>query len=166
MTALRRGEARTSRLPIDPDLPAPPGRGDRPPFGIVSLGLVALGGGLGSLSRYEVSLALPDHPGHFPATTLLVNVSGAFLIGVILTSLVDLGRAGSPRLFSCVGILGGWTTMSTLALDADELIVRGRVDLMIAYALASIIGGAIATALGMLVADRTLARRDRTAVQA
>lgn len=154
-----RGAPGPARLPVDPDLPSPPRRGARPPFAPLHLLLVFLGGATGTLGRYELSLAMPDHLGSFPWTTLVINVSGSFLIGVILTTLVEFGHAGPPRLFSCVGMLGGWTTMSTLALDADELVAQHRVALMLAYSLGSILLGALAAGVGILVAERGLQRR-------
>jgi fluoride exporter len=90
----------------------------------------------------------------FPTTILLVNLSGAFLIGLILSVLVRIDRTGAPRLFSCVGVLGGWTTMSTAAVSADLLIAHGHVLLGLGYLALSLLGGALATSGGIVLAHR------------
>ena len=89
------------------------------------LATVALGGVIGSLGRYAVGVALPHRPGAFPWATLVVNVTGAFAMGLLVAYLVD--RPGAHRLarpFVGVGVLGGWTTFSALAVDVVQLGAR------------------------------------------
>lgn len=75
--------------------------------------LVGAGGAIGAIARYAASLQF----GARPLTTFGVNVSGALLIGVVAGS--TIGAADSRwRLFLATGILGGYTTFSTLALEA------------------------------------------------
>lgn len=81
--------------------------------------LVALAAGLGAVARYLVDRAIPPH--HFPRGTIVVNVSGSFLLG-LLTGLVS----GSAYPVVAVGLLGGYTTLSTFAVETMALSERGR----------------------------------------
>ena len=118
------------------------------------MSLVGLGGALGTLARYACAQTWPDRSGHFPLTIFLVNVSGALLIGALLTWLSRAGRMDSPRLFCSVGVLGGWTTMSTFAIGFDELLAHRHPAIALLYAASTLITGAIATGFGISVATR------------
>ena len=87
---------------------------------------VGLGGFLGSVLRYLLSLAPLSRAGAFPWNTLVTNVLGAFAIGLIAA----LSRGGSldPRLvlFLKTGVCGGFTTFSTFALETAGLLQSGR----------------------------------------
>ncbi|WP_407703365.1 fluoride efflux transporter FluC [Streptomyces triticirhizae] len=109
--------------PIDPDLPAPP---PVPPPTV--LAVVAVGGSLGALARYGAALRWPTPPGAFPWTTLVVNVLGCLLIGCLLVVLTEV-PAPHPLLrpFLATGVLGGFTTLSTHAVDVETLLRDGRV---------------------------------------
>lgn len=115
------------------------------------LGTVAVGGVLGSLGRWGVGLALPHGAGDFPWATFVVNVTGAFAMGLLVAFLVD--RPGVHRLarpFVGVGLLGGWTTFSALAVDAVQLGAAHQVQLGVLYVGATFLVGTIAVAAGML----------------
>ena len=142
--------------PIDPDLPSPQGASPRGPFNFANLTLVGVGGALGTLARYACSLTWPTASGTFPTTILLVNLSGAFLIGLTLSVLVRIGRTGGPRLFSCIGVLGGWTTMSTASVSADLLIAHGHALAGLGYLALSLCGGAIATSSSIALAHHVV----------
>jgi len=140
--------------------PAPaPGRarGPRPghdaSFGVL---LAVLAGGLlGTLGRYEVGQAWPAAPGGFPAATFVINTSGAFVLGLVLS--VILGRAGHPRhlrAFVGTGLLGGWTTYSTLAVEATTLLKGAHLAVAAAY-----LGTTLVAGLGAAVAGIALGRR-------
>jgi CrcB protein len=134
---------------VDPDEP-PPG-----PLGGDVLAAVALGGALGAAARYEVGLTWPVHAGRFPTSTLAINTSGAFAIGLVLAVL--LARFPNHRYarpFLCVGVLGGWTTMSTLAVEADLLVRDGHVPAALGYVAATVLAGMLATFTGMLAGRR------------
>lgn len=114
---------------------------------------VAVGGAVGSVLRYLVSNWFTDRLGpDFPWGTFTINVSGAFLIGIVLQ--LAAARAGiSPyvRLFIATGILGGYTTFSTFAyetyvLGAGNLSLQG-----FGYAAGSVIAGVAAAYLGVIV---------------
>ncbi|MDT0274470.1 fluoride efflux transporter CrcB [Blastococcus goldschmidtiae] len=115
----------------------------------------ALGGALGALARWGVAEALPYQPGSWPTATLLVNVAGCLLLGLLI-GLVD---AGSPwlRPFLGTGVLGGFTTYSAFAVETVQLTDAGRPGLAAGYVAASVLGGVAASALGTL-AGRAAAR--------
>lgn len=110
----------------------------------------ALGGALGALARWGVTEALPHSPGAWPWATLLVNLTGCLLIGILLAVL--LGRFPAHpwlRPFLATGVLGGWTTYSTFAVDTVQLADAGAWGAAAGYVIASILGGAMAVAGGL-----------------
>jgi CrcB protein len=130
-------------------------RGARTPVDVATLVTVALGGVIGSLGRYAVGAALPHADGDFPWATLAVNVSGAFAMGLLVAYLVD--RPGAHRLarpFLGVGVLGGWTTFSALAVDVVQLGVADRVQVALAYVTATFLVGTLAVAAGSALGQR------------
>ena len=94
----------------------------RAPWAVLSV--IALGGSLGALARFGLSVAFPAGPAGFPWATFGINVSGSLLIGVLA---VFVSRANRPLLrpFAGVGVLGGFTTFSTYVVDIQRL-VDGR----------------------------------------
>ena len=111
----------------------------------------AAGGALGALARWAVAAALPHPRGGWPWATLLVNLTGCLVIGALLAVL--LARyAHSPwlRPFLAVGVLGGYTTYSTFAVDVVQLTRAGHGLLAVAYLLASVVGGVLAVVIGRL----------------
>ncbi|MEH6378777.1 fluoride efflux transporter CrcB, partial [Streptomyces sp. KLMMK] len=123
---------------------------------------VSLGGGAGAAARYGAGLLWPAPPGAFPWTTLLINVVGCALIGVLLTVIAEL--AAPHRLlrpFLGTGVLGGFTTFSTYTVDAQRLIEDGRVATALAY-LAGTLAGALATVLVAATATKAFLLRRRT----
>lgn len=117
--------------------------------------VVALGGVIGSLGRYAVDVLLPHVAGEFPWATWVVNVSGAFVMGLLVAFLVD--RPGIHRLarpFLGVGILGGWTTFSALAVDVVQLGAADHVTLTLAYVSTTFLFGTLAVGAGTAVGQR------------
>ncbi|WP_049567060.1 FluC/FEX family fluoride channel [Streptomyces sp. SBT349] len=110
--------------PPEPRRPPPPGPGPRP-WGPV-LAAVAAGGALGTAARYGAYLLWPTTRHGFPWTTLLINVVGCALIGVLMVLATE---AFAPhrlvRPFLGTGVLGGFTTFSTYAQDAEHLLTGG-----------------------------------------
>ena len=102
---------------------------------------VGLGGLVGSVLRYLVSLAPLRHESGFPLITLLINVLGAFALGLVLAA---AGRSAlvDPRamLFLKVGLCGGFTTFSTFALEAHQLLSGGKPAVALLYMLLSSYG--------------------------
>jgi CrcB protein len=128
-----------------------------PRFGLSISTMVAIfvGGALGTVSRYELDAHHPIAPGHFPWVTLLINLSGSFAIG-LLVPLTDhlTPRVAVARPLLIVGVLGGWTTYSTLAVEATLLVKDGAVATFVAYLAATLVGG-----LALVVAGTALGRR-------
>ena len=103
--------------------------------------IVFLGGGLGSALRHGINhLSARTLGTEFPYGTLIINVSGSLVMGLIAGYLAFKGDASQHwRLFLMTGILGGYTTFSAFSLDAALLYERGAMGLAALYVLASVI---------------------------
>jgi len=89
--------------------------------------LVAAGGGIGAVLRYLIGIFLAVRLGpDFPWGTFFVNVTGSFLIGIVLALVEDGILSPEARLFLAVGILGGYTTFSTYSYEAVQLMANGE----------------------------------------
>ena len=112
---------------------------------------VALGGAAGSLLRFAASNWVTAHwPQHFYGATLAVNLVGCLLIGYLYgTFLVRPEVPLELRAGLIVGVLGGLTTFSSFSLDTLRLLESGQVPLALLYAPASVLGGLLATWLGL-----------------
>jgi CrcB protein len=118
---------------------------------------VAVGGALGALGRYGIGLLLPHPSGAFPWATFLINVLGGLLIGMLIVVVTERGRAHPlARPFFVTGILGGFTTFSTYAVDAQQLIAVGRVGVAGAYLAGTLVAAVGATWVGLTLARRVL----------
>lgn len=114
--------------------------------------VAALGGALGALARWGLAEALPHGSGDWPWSTLLVNLIGCFAIGALLAVLLArFPRSPWLRPFLAVGVLGGFTTYSTFAVDVVRLTGAGHQVLAVAYVLASVLGGVLAVLAGLLL---------------
>lgn len=102
--------------------------------------LVMIGGALGSLARYSVSLWFGRQP--FPFATLVINGTGSFLLGLAVLLLLDrFGRHEGWYVLLGTGFCGGYTTFSAFELETYELVSRGRIVPALLYVLASVIAG-------------------------
>jgi CrcB protein len=111
--------------------------------------VVAAGGALGSIARWGVGRALPWSADRFPAATLLENVSGGLALGILMVLLLDVWPPSRyARPFLGVGVLGGYTTFSTYALESRDLLAGGRPGLAMTYLGVSLLGGLAAVWLG------------------
>lgn len=107
------------------------------------------GGALGSLLRYGVSgLAHKWISGLFPWGTLVVNATGALLIGFLWGLFEDKGISPNMRMFVFVGLLGGYTTFSTYALESMNLFKSGDTKMAIMNLLANNVLAIAAVFLG------------------
>ncbi len=108
---------------------------------------VAAGGALGAVLRYTVSLV--PFRGGFPAATFLVNVIGAFVLGLISGLVIDNDISHTAELFMKTGMCGGFTTFSTFSLEAVTLIEGGKIYLGLIYIAVSLIGSLLGVILGL-----------------
>jgi CrcB protein len=116
----------------------------------VALG-IALGGAMGALARYGVDEWVGRRTGSFPWGILVVNVTGAFLIGVSVEALEPRFESGWVRPAVVTGLLGAYTTFSTLSLDTYRLLERGELDQALANVLGSVVLGLLAVWAGLRV---------------
>jgi len=124
--------------------------------------VVAVGGALGSLGRWALSQAVTTAPDGFPWATLLANVSGGFAIGVLMVFVLDVWTSSRlVRPFLGVGVLGGFTTVSTYLLDSRALIVAGHEALAATYLFGTLAAVLAAVWAGILSA-RLLTRSTRS----
>ncbi len=116
---------------------------------------VLFGGAAGTGLRLAVELTLPHGGPVFPLGTLLVNVSGAFVLGLLVGRVWPAAptwiRAGLGP-----GLLGSFTTFSALAVSVVELVDAGAAWAAAAYLAASLAGGLVAAALGLRLGARRL----------
>ena len=108
---------------------------------------MAVGGAVGTLARYCVESAWTHDPHGVPWATLVINLSGAALLVAFLTVLAthirDIDRTAELRAALGTGLLGGWTTMSTLAVETVLLVDGGDAPVALAYVAATIVGSVV-----------------------
>lgn len=127
-----------------------------------TLAAVAAGGALGAACRYGLGLAFPASPGGFPWTTFWVNTSGCLLIGVLMVLVTDLWAARRlMRPFLGVGVLGGFTTFSTYAVDIQRLVEADAPGTALLYLAGTLAAALCATWLGLAATTWTLRRGGR-----
>lgn len=126
------------------------------------IGLVFLGGALGTLVRALLEGHFADPVTRWPWTTFAVNISGAFVLALLLESLIrtgeDEGWRRRARLGLGTGLLGGYTTYSSFAVEAAQRIGNGHPVMGLAYAILSVLLGLLGAAGGHQLALR-LTRR-------
>lgn len=123
------------------------------------VGVVAAGGALGSAARWLVNLTVPHTMGMFPWSTIIENVTGSLLLGVLLVYVLEVWRPGRYlRAFLGTGVLGGYTTFSTFSVDVLELARNHEGAQALAYVASSLAGGVLAAWFGMMIARALIAR--------
>jgi CrcB protein len=116
--------------------------------------LVLLGGGVGSLVRFLTgTFVLRFFTGVFPLGTLLINVTGSFLIGILMTYFLNHSTHPNWRLFLVTGVLGGYTTFSSFEWETFLTMREGATPVAILYFVLSIVLGLAAVWLGAIIAD-------------
>ncbi|MFN8191222.1 MAG: fluoride efflux transporter CrcB [Nocardioidaceae bacterium] len=124
---------------------------------------IAVGGALGSAARWGVAQAFPHSTTGFPWGTWIANVSGALLIGVLMAVVTALAPRRYLRPFLGVGVLGGFTTFSTYALDARVLADAGAFPLAVAYLATTLVVGLAAVYAGLVLGRTAIRARLRLA---
>jgi CrcB protein len=122
---------------------------------LTSFLLVFVGGGLGAALRHGVNILASRLLGTaFPYATIIENVSGSLVMGLLAGYFAFKGDASQPmRLFLATGVLGGYTTFSAFSLDTALLWERGEVALAAVYVI-----GSVALSIAGLVAGIALVR--------
>ena len=142
-------------LPVDSDVE----RATAPHLAPDILLVIGLGGALGSLARWSLGEWLG---GRFPWATLVENVSGWLALGVLIVLVVEVWPSSRHlRTFVGVGVLGGWTTFSTFALDVRRLLADGEALLASLYLLGTLVVGLAAVWGGIALTEKTLDRVQR-----
>jgi len=123
------------------------------------VGAVAVGGALGALARYGLEAAWPSPSGHFPWATFVINVTGCFLMGILMTFITEI-RQVHPlvRPFLGVGVLGGYTTFSTYSGDVHKLVADGDARTALAYLAGTLLAALVAVYAGVLLTRVTAGR--------
>ncbi len=118
------------------------------------LAAVAAGGAIGTLARWSVFEALPAAGPGWGWATLAVNVTGALAMGLLVSWLAT--RVASPLLrpFAAVGVLGGYTTYSTFALDVHATSAGDGAASAIGYMAATLVIGLGACVIGLLLGEK------------
>jgi fluoride exporter len=117
--------------------------------------LVGLGGALGSMLRYAVSLAVVVK--ELPVATFFVNIFGSFIIGLVWAlSIKEVISFNNWRLFLATGICGGFTTFSAFSVENISFLQNGKYGLALGYIAISILAGLGATAIGFKLINHNL----------
>lgn len=118
--------------------------------------VVLAGAGLGGLARYVAGTwIMVKYGGRFPLGTLVINVSGSFLIGVLMTLLTErMQPHPNWRLFLVVGILGGYTTFSSFEYETYQAVRDGARWMGMLYLTSSVALGYLGVWLGALLMAR------------
>ena len=117
--------------------------------------VVALGGGIGACLRYLIGLIPLKESFTFPVKTLVINLLGCFVIGLI-AALAVKNTSLSPKtvLFIKTGLCGGFTTFSTFALETETLIKTGHIGFAVLYVVLSVVVGVGLVFAGQVVVGK------------
>jgi fluoride exporter len=111
--------------------------------------LVAAAGALGAPLRYVIDSLVSDQgDGVFPVGTMVVNLSGSFLLGVLTGLALYHGVGDVPKRIVGTGLLGAYTTFSTFSLETIALAEAGESNLAVRNAVSSVLAGSLAAAAG------------------
>lgn len=124
---------------------------------------VALGAALGGVARYLIAPLIQQRlTGDFPGGTLVINITGSFLLGFIMRYALQVGTMTPElRLFLTTGFCGGYTTFSTFSYEAATLIQDGEYGRAALYVGASVCIALAGTFAGFIAADQLIALRQR-----
>lgn len=150
--------ARTTQM----RLPRPHRQLFRQPWDV--LAVIAAGGAIGAFARYSIGLAWPTPLGGFPKATLIVNLLGCALIGVLMVFITDVWAARRLiRPFLGTGVLGGFTTFSTYAVEVQRLVESGAARTGLLYLVLTPFAALAAVSLGVVLTRQAVRRETREA---
>lgn len=157
-------------MPLDPDVDQLPDpfasararKGDPPRRRV--LAAIAAGGFAGGLARYGLGLAFPTAHGAFPAATFAINVSGSFILALLIVLVLEVWSPTTyVRPLIGTGFCGAYTTFSTWMVGVDQLVSGHRPATAAWYLGGSLIAGLAATSLGLTCGRAVAAHRRRVA---
>jgi CrcB protein len=118
----------------------------------IGIGL-AVAGAVGAPARYLVDGFVQDRSvGDFPWGTLVINVTGSLLLGIITGAALYHAFPNTPKVWLGTGFCGAYTTFSTFTFETIRLLEEGEVADALRYAVASLLVGAAAAAIGLAIA--------------
>ncbi|MEV8514156.1 CrcB family protein [Dactylosporangium sp. NPDC051484] len=143
----------------DIDLHVPAERAELRPSPVPVLAAISAGGVCGTLARYGLSTAWPHPRGGFPWATLVINVSGCLLIGVLMVIVTEVATERRLlRPFVGVGVLGGYTTFSTYVMDIHQTAGAGAPWAALAYLAVTVVGALLAVWAGAAATGAVVSR--------
>lgn len=123
------------------------------------LAAISAGGVAGALARYGLATAWPHPPDGFPWSTFVINVTGCFLIGVLMVIVTEVvTHKPLLRPFLGVGVLGGYTTFSTYVVDIQRAAGEGAALVALSYLALTLVGALLAVYAGTVL-TRAAVRR-------
>ena len=124
-------------------------------FALIQLGLVGVAGALGALARYLLGRFIAERvASQLPIGTFIINISGAFLIGLIAGLVGHKVISAAVQLVLATGFLGGYTTFSTMHWEGTQLMRSGSLSRGFLYLLGTFALGGPVAALGLLLGGR------------
>jgi CrcB protein len=119
---------------------------------VIQIGAVGLAGSLGALARYLLGRFIAERAGaEFPFGTLLINVTGAFVIGLLFALTAHKLLTPAEQTVLATGFVGGYTTFSTMSWEGVQLVRGGSTHLGLLYFGATIVLGLLAVIVGLLI---------------
>lgn len=118
---------------------------------MLNLILIFLGGGLGSLARFGVSVLLVNSSAKFPWGTLAANILASMIAGFLLAWFAKHHSAQDLKSFGLIGFCGGFSTFSTFSLESYQMIEAGNWSLAVLYVALSAIACIIGVGIGVFI---------------
>lgn len=106
--------------------------------------IVGAGGFIGAILRYLIGLIPMSPESGFPVKTFLINIAGAFVIGIVAALTARNMLDSKVSLFLKVGVCGGFTTFSSFALETNQLMAKGQMATSVCYVVLSVLFGVLA----------------------
>lgn len=119
---------------------------------------IGAGGFIGTILRYFIeTIRFHNYTGIIPINTLFINLTGSFLLAFISTIFLDmLNNRSNIQLMLCTGLIGAYTTFSTICKEIWSIFSKGYLYQAISYTLISLIFGLILSAVGVFCAKRLI----------